>query len=112
VTRTSDLIGGARFLRPPYGSSNATVKALAASLGLRLAFWTVDTLDWLHQDVESIMSYVKSETKPGAIILMHDGGANRQETVKAVPVVVGWLFAHGYSITTVEHILGAGSKAP
>jgi hypothetical protein len=52
------------------------------------------------------MAKVRTETKPGAIILMHDGGANRLQTVAAIPKVVDWLFAHGYSITTLEHILG------
>lgn len=105
VSRTATIIGGARFLRPPYGASNATVKSLAASMGLRLAFWTVDTLDWLHQDVGAIMSNVKAETKPGAIILMHDGGKNRLQTVAAIPVIVNWLFEQGYTLTTVNQIL-------
>jgi len=49
-------------------------------MGLRLAFWTVDTSTEI-QDLDSILSYVKAGTKPGAIILMHDGGANRLQTV-------------------------------
>ena len=105
ITRTNNVIGGSRFLRPPYGDSNATVKALASSMGLRLAFWTVDTRDWERQEVDAIMSHVKVETGPGAIILMHDGGPNRLQTVAAIPVVVEWLFAHGYSLTTVDQIL-------
>ncbi len=105
ITRTNNVIGGSRFLRPPYGDSNATVRALASSMGLRLAFWTVDTRDWERQDVNAIMSHVKAETRPGAIILMHDGGPNRLQTVAAIPVVVDWLFAQGYSLTTVDHIL-------
>lgn len=105
ITRTNNVIGGSRFLRPPYGDSNATVSALASSMGLRLAFWTVDTRDWERQDVDAIMSHVKVETGPGAIILMHDGGPNRLQTVAAIPVVVDWLFAHGYSLTTLDQIL-------
>jgi peptidoglycan/xylan/chitin deacetylase (PgdA/CDA1 family) len=105
IAKTNSAIGGCRYLRPPYGSSNDTVKRIAASLGMRLAFWTVDTLDWQHQDVDWILSRIEAGVKPGAIILMHDGGANRLQTVAAIPVVVDWLFAHGYSITTVDHIL-------
>ena len=74
-------------------------------MGLRLAFWTVDTRDWERQDVDAIMSHVKTETKPGAIILMHDGGEDRLQTVAAVPVVIDWLFAQGYSLTTIDNIL-------
>ncbi len=105
ISRTNDVIGGSRFLRPPYGSYNTTVTAEAAALGLRLVLWTVDTLDWKYPDVDSILSYVKDQTKPGAIILMHDGGNNRSATVAAIPVVVDWLFEQGYSLTTVEELL-------
>lgn len=105
ISRTDAVIGGSRFLRPPYGTYNAAVAAQAHALGLRIALWTVDTLDWKYPSVESIMSYVKAQTKPGAIILMHDGGKNRSQTVAAIPVIVDWLFANGYSLTTVEQLL-------
>ena len=74
-------------------------------MGLRLVLWTVDTLDWKYPDAISILSYVKKETKPGAIILMHDGGNNRAQTVAAIPLVVDWLFANGYALTTVDKML-------
>lgn len=105
ISRTNAVIGGSRFLRPPYGEYNAAVTAVAHSMGLRLVLWTVDTLDWKYPDVDSIMSYVKAQTKPGAIILMHDGGKNRSQTVAAIPVIVDWLFANGYSLTTVKELL-------
>ncbi|MFH0917131.1 MAG: polysaccharide deacetylase family protein [bacterium] len=105
ISRTNEVIGGSRFLRPPYGTYDAAVAAQAGSMGLRLALWTVDTLDWKYPSVDSIMSYVKAQTKPGAIILMHDGGKNRSQTVAAIPVIVDWLFANGYSLTTVEKLL-------
>jgi len=54
---------------------------------------------------DSIMSHVKAETKPGAIILMHDGGGNHLQTVNAIPKIVGWLFEQGYAIVTVDQIM-------
>ncbi len=105
ISRTNSVIGGGSFLRPPYGTYNAAVAAQARAQGLRIALWTVDTRDWEHPEVDSIMSFVKAQTKPGAIILMHDGGKNRSSTVAAIPVIVDWLFAHGYSLTTVEQLL-------
>jgi peptidoglycan-N-acetylglucosamine deacetylase len=105
ISRTNAVIGGGRFLRPPYGEYDAAVAAVARSMGMRLSLWTVDTLDWKYPDVDSILSRVKAQTKPGAIILMHDGGQNRAQTVAAIPVIVDWLFAHGYSLTTVEGLL-------
>ncbi len=105
VSRTNAVIGGSRYLRPPYGSSNDTVKKIAASMGMRLAFWTVDTLDWQKQDVGAIMAHVRSGVRPGAILLMHDGGGDRRQTIAAIPVMVDWLFAQGYSLTTIGRIL-------
>jgi len=105
ILRTNSVIGGAKFLRPPYGDCDATVRARAAALGLRVVFWTVDTRDWELQDVDAIMGHVKAETRPGAIILMHDGGKNRLQTVAAIPVVIDWLFDQGYSLTVVDQIL-------
>jgi peptidoglycan/xylan/chitin deacetylase (PgdA/CDA1 family) len=105
ISRTNAVIGGSQFLRPPYGDTNATVRARAAAMGLRLAFWTVDTRDWEVQEVDAIMSHVRAETAPGAIILMHDGGVDRLQTVAAIPVVVDWLFEQGYSLTTLDQIL-------
>lgn len=105
IARTNAVIGGSRFLRPPYGTYNVAVAAEARAMGLRIALWTVDTLDWKYPNVDSIMSYVKAQTKPGAIILMHDGGKNRSQTVAAIPVIVDWLFANGYALTTVEQLL-------
>jgi peptidoglycan/xylan/chitin deacetylase (PgdA/CDA1 family) len=104
ISRTNAVIGGSRFLRPPWGTYDAVVAAQARSMGLRLVLWTVDTLDWKYPSVDSIMSYVRAETKPGAIILMHDGGKSRSQTVAAIPVVVDWLLANGYSLTTVEKL--------
>jgi peptidoglycan/xylan/chitin deacetylase (PgdA/CDA1 family) len=105
ISRTSAAIGGSSFLRPPYGIYDAKVAAEAAALGNRLVLWTVDTLDWKYPDVDSIVKHVKAQTKPGAIILMHDGGDNRSTTVAAIPLVVDWLFGQGYSLTTVEQLL-------
>jgi peptidoglycan/xylan/chitin deacetylase (PgdA/CDA1 family) len=72
---------------------------------LRLALWTVDTLDWKYPEAGAILSGVIAQTKPGAVILMHDGWNNRLQTVAAIPRVVDWLFAHGYALTTVDELL-------
>lgn len=105
IARTEAVIGPSRFLRPPYGAYNATVAGVATSMGYRLALWTVDTLDWKNRDADAIFAHVKSETKPGAIILMHDGGLERSQTVAAIPKIVDWLLRNGYSLTTVRNLL-------
>lgn len=110
ILRTNQVVGKTRYLRPPYGIYDDRVAAEAAALGMQLVLWTVDTRDWEYPDVESILARVKEETRPGAIILMHDGGRNREATVQAIPKVVDWLLEQGYSLTTVERLLASGVR--
>ncbi len=104
IARGAAAIGGARLLRPPYGANNAVVTAEAARQGQRIAMWSVDTLDWKIRDAASITSRVKSAVKPGAVILMHDGGGDRSQTVAALPGIIDWLLESGYSLTTIQAI--------
>ncbi|HKF79826.1 MAG TPA: hypothetical protein VKB17_03265 [Thermoleophilaceae bacterium] len=43
---------------------------------------------------------------PGAIVVMHDGGGSRSQTVAALPVILRGLHRRGYRVETVSHILG------
>jgi len=104
IKRTSDLLGGCNFLRPPYGSYNNTVTTVAGELGLRLALWDVDTRDWESKNRDAIINRFKAEIKPGAIILMHDGGGDRSATVAALPAIIDWLLANGYAVTTLSRL--------
>ncbi|MCX8033224.1 MAG: polysaccharide deacetylase family protein [Thermoleophilia bacterium] len=110
LLRTNQVVGKTRYLRPPYGIYDDRVAAEAAALGMQLVLWTVDTRDWEHPEVASILARVKEETRPGAIILMHDGGKNREATVQAIPKVVDWLLEQGYSLTTVERLFASGVR--
>jgi peptidoglycan/xylan/chitin deacetylase (PgdA/CDA1 family) len=104
IVRGSAAVGGAHFLRPPYGAYNGTVAEQAGLAGLRLALWTVDTLDWKTRNAAAILAKVKAGAKPGAIILMHDGGGDRSQTVAALPPVIDWLLQQGYAITTLQRL--------
>ena len=104
ISRTTKQLGGAHYIRPPYGTYNSVVMAAVRSLGLRLVLWNVDTLDWKYRGVSSILHYVEVEVRPGAIILMHDGGGDRSQTVAATPVVVDWLRSHGYKLVLVKQL--------
>jgi peptidoglycan/xylan/chitin deacetylase (PgdA/CDA1 family) len=105
ISRTDDVIGGSRYVRPAYGARNEKVKAVIASMGMKLAMWNVDTRDWEKPDVDAIMGWVKKQTRPNGIIIMHDGGSNRSATVAAIPVIVDWLRANGYTLVTIDKIL-------
>jgi peptidoglycan-N-acetylglucosamine deacetylase len=85
-----------RLVRPPDRTYNSSVVGLLAARGVALTLWTVDARDWTRPGVGRIRATVARELRPGAIILLHDGGGDRSQTVAALPGVLGLLQARGY----------------
>jgi peptidoglycan-N-acetylglucosamine deacetylase len=89
-------------VRPPYGATDATVQHILSQLGLRQVLWSVDTRDWSRPGITHI---VKTATGPqvraGTIVLMHDGGGNRSQTVAALPQIITTLQDQGYVIRRI-----------
>jgi hypothetical protein len=85
-----------RLLRPPDGAYDKTVVDLLATRRLQLILWTVDSRDWARPGVRRILATVARELRPGAIILLHDGGGDRSQTVAALPALLRQLHARGY----------------
>jgi peptidoglycan/xylan/chitin deacetylase (PgdA/CDA1 family) len=94
------------LFRPPGGAENPTVIATAGSLGLKTITWDVDPQDWSLPGTSAIYSNIVDNAKPGAIILMHDGGGPRDETLAALPRIIDTLRARGYGFETVSSLLG------
>lgn len=92
--------------RPPYGAFNGNVLATARSLGLATIVWNVDPRDWALPGVGSIESTVLAEVKPGSIVLSHDGGGPRGQTLAAYPSIIAALRRRGYRFVTVPQLLG------
>jgi peptidoglycan-N-acetylglucosamine deacetylase len=91
-----------RCLRPPYGATNATVQRILSERGLRQVLWTVDTRDWSRPGITHIVKTATGpEVRAGTIILMHDGGGNRSQTVAALPQIITTLQHQGYSIRCI-----------
>ncbi|MBO1415455.1 polysaccharide deacetylase family protein [Streptomyces sp. FH025] len=84
-------------LRPPYGLVNRTVRARAAALGKTVKLWTVDPADWSRPGTHTIEQRVLTATRPGSVILLHDGGGDRSQTVAALPTILTNLHQHGYT---------------
>ena len=85
-----------RWLRPPYGAATATTGTLAAQRGHRLALWDVDPQDWRRPGVPTIVGNVVANTGSGDIVLLHDGGGDRAQTVAALGRILAALAARGY----------------
>jgi peptidoglycan/xylan/chitin deacetylase (PgdA/CDA1 family) len=94
------------LFRPPGGAENSSVIDTAGSLGMKTIIWDVDPRDWSLPGTAEIYSNIVDNAKPGAIILMHDGGGPRDETLAALPRIIDTLRARGYSFETVSALLG------
>lgn len=94
------------LFRPPGGGVNSSVVATAGSLGMRTINWDVDPRDWSLPGTGAIYSNIVSHAQNGSIILMHDGGGPRSETLAALPQVIDNLRARGFGFATVSELLG------
>ncbi|WP_238177400.1 polysaccharide deacetylase family protein [Kribbella sp. VKM Ac-2566] len=91
-----------RCLRPPYGGTNKLVSRRAAALGKSIRLWTIDTRDWSRPGTSVIVRRALAHVHSGSVILMHDGGGNRSQTVAALPTILRTLKARGYGFTTMS----------
>jgi peptidoglycan-N-acetylglucosamine deacetylase len=94
-----------RLFRPPYGAYNQTTHDVLGGLRMLSVLWSVDSQDWKKPGVDGIVGNVLSAVHPGAIILMHDGGGDRSQTIAAVERIVPELRRQGYRFVTVPRLL-------
>jgi peptidoglycan/xylan/chitin deacetylase (PgdA/CDA1 family) len=94
------------LFRPPGGAVDSSVIATAGSLGMRTINWDVDPRDWSTPGTSAIYDTIVSHAQSGSIILMHDGGGPRGETLEALPHVIDTLRSRGYDFETVTELLG------
>jgi peptidoglycan/xylan/chitin deacetylase (PgdA/CDA1 family) len=94
------------LFRPPGGAVDSAVIAAAGADGLRTVTWDVDPVDWSTPGTGAIYSRVVGAAQPGSIILMHDGGGDRSETLAALPEIIDTLRGRGYRFETVTELLG------
>lgn len=88
------------LFRAPYGAWSRVVLQRCAQAGMTPLDWSVDPRDWSRPGVASIVRNIMRNTKTGSIILEHDGGGNRSQTVAALKIVLPRLLAAGYHFTT------------
>ena len=88
--------------RPPYGAYDAVGRPRTArSLGLATVLWNVDPSDYAQPGAAAIEQRVLAQVRPGSIIVSHDGGGPRGQTLAAYPSIISKLRARGYRIVTV-----------
>jgi peptidoglycan-N-acetylglucosamine deacetylase len=105
ITRASDAIEAAAGVRPglfraPYGAWSRAVIRECERMTMIPVDWSVDPRDWSMPGAASIVRNIMKNTQPGSIILEHDGGGNRSETVAALRIVLPRLLGEGYHFAT------------
>jgi peptidoglycan-N-acetylglucosamine deacetylase len=94
-----------RLMRPPYESFNRLTTQVTRAARMLMVLWTVDTADYTRPGVGRIVYAAVSGARPGAIILMHDGGGPRAQTVAAIPRIVRDLRRRHYRLVTVPRLM-------
>lgn len=90
-----------KYLRPPYGAADANTRNYANALGYAVVMWDIDPQDWRRPGADVIANHITSSVYPGAIVLSHDGGGDRAQTIEAYRKVLAELSNQGYVFRNV-----------
>jgi cellulose synthase/poly-beta-1,6-N-acetylglucosamine synthase-like glycosyltransferase/spore germination protein YaaH/peptidoglycan/xylan/chitin deacetylase (PgdA/CDA1 family) len=122
----ASLVGvRATLMRPPYAIDEEPDTAdqvrpleIAQDMGYTTVGNRIDPNDWTDKprrhSAEELSAYVLAHLPPcgandlrcGNIVLLHDGGGNRAETVRALPMIIDGIRARGYEVAPVYELLG------
>lgn len=90
------------WYRAPYGAWNRNSFEIGADMGMEPMAWTVDTLDWTEPGVGTIVRRVREGAAPGVVVLAHDAGGDRSQSVAALRRYLPELLDDGYRITVPQ----------
>ncbi|GAA1390859.1 hypothetical protein GCM10009661_82680 [Catellatospora chokoriensis] len=82
-----------RYFRHPGGNWTAAAVRVARSLGMSPLHWTVDPQDWRRPAASTIAGRVVKGTRAGGVVLLHDAGGDRSQTLAALPGIISGLRA-------------------
>jgi peptidoglycan-N-acetylglucosamine deacetylase len=94
-----------RLFRPPYGIYNRTTLGILRRLRMLMVMWSIDPGDWRRPGTKAIVSGVLAHAKPGAVVILHDGGGDRTQTIGALPAIIRGLRRRGYRLVTVAKLI-------
>ena len=98
------------LFRPPGGILNNGPAAYAKKEKYAVMMWSADSIDYRHISASRLINNVLKQAKSGGIVLMHDGGGNRSQTVKALPKIIDGLTKRGYKFVSVPELLDLKDK--
>ena len=94
------------LFRPPGGAVDGALLGRAAAQRLSTVTWDVDPRDWSAAGAGAIAENVIGHAHRGSIIVMHDGGGPRGQTIEALPEILSHFRHRGYRFVTVSELLG------
>ena len=100
------------LFRLPYGLRTPRLMRVAANLGFAIIGWDNMTNDWdSGKEAEQIAQAILRRTKPGGIIVLHDGrgtrqGFDRTSLLRVLPGILAGLKRQGYELVTVPELIG------
>jgi cellulose synthase/poly-beta-1,6-N-acetylglucosamine synthase-like glycosyltransferase/peptidoglycan/xylan/chitin deacetylase (PgdA/CDA1 family) len=95
------------LLRLPYSSKPEAVRpadwqAIKNAQNYRIVFTDLDTEDWAKPGVDEIVHAGLPKGDRGAVVMLHDGGGDRSETIAALGELITQLQGRGYTFDTVS----------
>ena len=106
------------LFRPPYAAdtspskiSELTPLQIAQDLGYLVVLENIDPQDWAQPGADIILQRIKQQRHDGSIILLHDAGGNREQTVEALPSILDYLRTRGDSIVPLSTLVGTTRDA-
>lgn len=94
------------LFRPPGGAVNGGLTARARAERLITVNWDVDPRDWAIPGAGAIAANVIRNARPGSIVVMHDGGGPRAQTVAALPRILSHFRHRGFRFVTITELIG------
>jgi len=106
------------LFRPPYAAdtspsqlSELTPLQIAQDLNYLVVLENIDPQDWAKPGADIILQRVKQQRRDGSIILLHDAGGDRSQTVEALPRILDWLHTRGDTVVSLSTLLGTTRDA-
>jgi len=106
------------LFRPPYAADTAPTQLseliplkIAEDLNYLVVLENIDPQDWAKPGADIILQRIKQQRHDGSVILLHDAGGDRSQTVEALPRILDWLHTRGDTIVPLSTLLGTTRDA-
>jgi cellulose synthase/poly-beta-1,6-N-acetylglucosamine synthase-like glycosyltransferase/peptidoglycan/xylan/chitin deacetylase (PgdA/CDA1 family)/spore germination protein YaaH len=106
------------LFRPPYAADTGPTELselaplkIAEDLNYLVVLENIDPQDWAKPGADIILRRIKQQRHDGSVILLHDAGGDRSQTVEAIPRILDWLHTRGDTIVPLSTLLGTTRDA-